>query len=241
MAPDDAAERTPGEPPGRPVRDGLLLAFAVGIVGIIFGVLARSSGLSVAKTCALSLLVFTGASQLAAVSVIDAGGAPATALGSALMLAARNTLYGPVVARWFPDRPMAERLAVAQLIIDESTGMGAAQSDPAQQRKGFVSAGLGTYVFWNLGTLVGAVAGDVVGDLQQWGLDAAFPAVYVAMLAPHLRRRPGRISALIAAAIAIATVPFLPVGIPILASTLGAFGGAVLAARRQAPNRPETP
>ena len=80
-----------------------------------------------------------------------------------------------------------------------------------------------------------------MGDLQQWGLDAAFPAVYVAMLAPHLRRRPGRISALIAAAIAIATVPFLPVGIPILASTLGAFGGAVLAARRQAPNRPETP
>src|SRR4051812_49366075 len=106
-------------PPERALRDGLVLAFAVGVVGIVFGVLARSSGLSVAKTCAMSLLVFTGASQLAAVAVIKSGGSGPAALGSALLLAARNTLYGPVVAPWFQRDGTVARAGVAQIIIDE--------------------------------------------------------------------------------------------------------------------------
>lgn len=233
----DHQSNTDREPPGRALRDGLVLAFAVGLVGIVFGVLARSSGLSVAKTCAMSLLVFTGASQLAAVGVIGSGGSSAAALGSALLLAARNTLYGPVVAPWFADRSRATRAGVAQIIIDESTGMGAAQDTPSERRTGFLAAGLGTYVAWNSGTLLGAVAGDLIGDLQKWGLDAAFPAVYVAMLAPHLRSRPGRFGALIAGAVAVATVPLLPIGVPILVSTVGAVAGAALAHRERTAGR----
>ena len=239
MAPDDAAERTPGEPPGRPVRDGLLLAFAVGIVGIIFGVLARSSGLSVAKTCALSLLVFTGASQFAAVSISAAGGSIGAALGSALLLAARNGLYGAVVARWLRDRPAVERLAVAQLVIDESTGVGAAQPDAGASpapiaRTGFLAAGIAVYVIWNLGTLVGALAGDLIGGTDRWGLDAAFPAAYLALLAPHLADRAGRVTAAVAAAVVVAALPVLPAGIPVLVAVAGVVPGARLRHRSEA-------
>ena len=230
--PDESASEV-RNPPDRALRDGLALAFAVGLVGIVFGVLARSSGLSVAKACAMSLLVFTGASQIAAASVIGAGGTQYAALGSALLLAARNALYGPVVAPWFRESSTLTRVGLAHVVIDESTGMGAAQTTDQQRRTGFLAAGLGIYVAWNLGTLLGAAAGDLIGDLEAWGLDAAFPAVYVAMLAPHLRSRPGKVSALVAGAVAVATVPVLPVGIPILVCTLGALVGAVAAHRER--------
>lgn len=219
--------------PNRALRDGLALAFAVGLVGVVFGVLARVSGLSTAKACAMSLLVFTGASQIAAVGIVGAGGSQFSALGSALLLAARNTLYGPVVAPWFARSNAVTRAGIAHLVIDESTGLGAAQTDDRQRRTGFLSAGLGVYVCWNLGTFLGAVAGDFIGDLERWGLDAAFPAVYVAMLAPHLSSRPGRISALVAGTIAVTMVPVLPIGVPILVCTVGAAVGAVAASRER--------
>lgn len=212
-------------------RDGLLLGLAVGVVGVVFGVLARSAGLSVAKACVMSLLVFTGASQFAAVGIVASGGSGVAALGSALLLAARNTLYGPVVAQWFGKDPVAARAPLAQVIIDESTGVGAARTSLPAQRSGFLTGGVAVYVVWNLGTLVGALVGDVVGDLERWGLDAAFPAVFVALLAPHVSTRPGRIAAVTAGAVVAAAVPVLPVGVPILLSVLGAVAGSRAATR----------
>lgn len=217
----------------QPVRDGIAIGVAVGIVGIAFGVLARSNGLSVGKTCAMSLLVFTGASQFAAVGVAGSGGSIGAALGSALLLGARNSLYGAVVARWFRGRSVALRVGITQLVIDESTGVGAAQDDadtdrPHDAALGFLATGLTIYVFWNLGTLVGALAGDLVGDTDNWGLDAAFPAAFVALLAPHLRERPGRVAATCAIALAIASLPLLPTGVPVLIAVLGVLPAAWL-------------
>lgn len=212
-------------------RDGVLLGLAVGVVGVVFGVLARSAGLSVAKACVMSLLVFTGASQFASVGIVASGGSGVAALGSALLLAARNTLYGPVVAQWFGKDPTRVRAPLAQLIIDESTGVGAARTTLPAQRAGFLAGGIGVYVVWNLGTLVGALVGDVIGDLERWGLDAAFPAVFVALLAPHVATRPGRIAAIVAGAIVAAAVPVLPVGVPILLSVVGAVAGSRAATR----------
>lgn len=215
----------------RPVRDGVSIGVAVGLVGIAFGVLAESEGLSVAKACALSLLVFTGASQFAAVSVLGSGGSLAAALGSALLLAARNGLYGPVVARWLVDDPAPRRAVMTQLVIDESTAVGAAQPTAAQSRTGFLAGGLAVYVCWNLGTLVGALGGAALGDTDAWGLDAAFPAAFVALLAPHVRRRPGQVAAVTAAAVCIAGMPVLPAGVPVLLAVLGIVPAAWVARR----------
>jgi len=214
-----------------PTRAGLVLAAAIGVVGVTFGVLARSAGLDVVRACAMSLLVFTGASQFAVVGVVMSGGSAVAGFGAATLLAARNMLYGPVVARWLHDR-RGVQLLLAQVIIDESAGMGAAQSDERAARRGFVVTGVGVFVAWNLGTLIGALSGELIGDPGRFGLDVAFPAAFLALLAPQLRELPGRVAAAVGAGIALVAVPLVPVGVPILLATLAVVPGAWLARRR---------
>lgn len=199
------------------------LGGAVGVFAIAFGVGAVAAGASIAQTCAMSLLVFTGASQFSAVSVLGAGGSPASAIGGALVLAARNGVYGLTMGRRI-DGSLARRLIAAQLTIDESTAMAVAQRDPRAQRTAFWITGLSVYVFWNIGTLVGAVAGSAV-DPTVFGLDAAFPAGFVAMVAPLLRQRRPRIAAALGATICLVLTPFTPIGVPILAASLAVLVG----------------
>ena len=139
------------------------------------------------------------------------------------MLAARNGVYGLAMARRL-DGSLARRLLAAQLTIDESTAMSAAQTDPVAQRLAFWITGLSLYVFWNLGTLLGALAGTAI-DPKTFGLDAAFPAAYVAMVWPLLRDGRGRLAAALGAAICVALIPFVPVGIPILCAALAVLVG----------------
>lgn len=213
-----------GGPPPNPVTASLVLGLAVGIFGISFGVLAVASGLTVAQASVMSLLVFTGASQFAAVGVIGAGGSTAAALGSALLLAARNGAYGLSLADVLRGR-LALRLVAAQLVIDESTAMATAQRTPEDRRRGFWAAGLAVFVFWNLGTLAGALGGDAIGDPERYGLDAAFPAGFVALVVPHLRSVDGKWAAAIGATIALVLVPVAPAGVPVLAAAVAVLLG----------------
>jgi len=195
----------------------VMLGVAIGVFGLTFGVGAVSAGSSVAQACAMSLLVFTGASQLSAVSVIAAGGSTASALGGAVILAARNGVYGlamaPIVTGSLP-----KRLLAAHLVIDETTAMATAQPDDDRRRAAFWATGLALFVCWNVGTLLGALAGTAV-DPKTLGLDAAFPAAYLAMVVPHLRHRTGRWAGIAGAAICLALIPFTPVGVPILCAS----------------------
>jgi 4-azaleucine resistance transporter AzlC len=212
------------DPRMRPVITACItLSLAVGVFGASFGVGAVTAGASVAQACVLSLLVFTGASQFSAVSVIGAGGSTASALGGALLLAARNGVYGLTMARRL-DGSLGHRLLAAQLTIDESTAMAAAQSDPVAQRLAFWITGFSLYACWNLGTLLGALAGTAI-DPKAFGLDAAFPAAYVAMLWPLLREGRARLAAALGAAICVSLIPFVPVGIPILSAALAVLVG----------------
>lgn len=211
-------------------REGLLLAVAVGVVGLTFGVLADAAGLSVPQVVAMSTLVFTGASQFAAVSVVDGGGTGAAAVGSALLLAARNALYGPVVARLFPARA-AGRVLATHMVIDETTAMASVQSDDETAADAFWWTGVWLWSLWNLGSLGGALLGAVIGEPETWGLDAAFPAAFVALLAPHVTDAPGRVAALLGAGLAIAVVPVTPAGVPLLIGALAVAPAAALRVR----------
>ena len=213
-----------GATPPDPVTGSLVLGLAVGAFGVSFGILAVTSGLSAAQACAMSLLVFTGASQFAAVGVVATGGSTAAALGGALLLAARNGAYGLALADVVRGR-LPTRLAGAQLVIDESTAMALSQTEPADQRRGFWLAGLSVFVFWNLGTLLGALGGDAIGNPATYGLDAAFPAGFVALVVPHLRSLDGRWTAAIGVAVALVLVPFAPAGVPILAAGIAVLVG----------------
>lgn len=219
---DDAPDPDPVVPSGPATigRDAAAIGLAVGVFGVAFGVFAVATGLSVAQAMAMSVLVFTGASQFAAVGVIDAGGTATAAVGSAVLLAARNGLYGLTLHRTVTGGPL-RRLLGAQLVIDESAAMATAQADPDRARRAFWLTGLAVYVSWNAGTAVGALAGTAIGDPEALGLDAAFPAGFVALMAPHLRRRPGLVAALAGGAIAVVAIPLVPAGAPILLASLG--------------------
>ena len=201
----------------------ITLGLAVGVFAISFGVAAVAAGATVAQTCVMSLLVFTGASQFSAVSVVRDGGSVGSALGGALLLAARNAVFGLTMSPRIKGR-LGIRLVAAQLTIDESTAMATAQADPRLQRLAFWTTGASIYVFWNVGTLIGALVGDSI-DPTTFGLDAALPAAFVAMLFPHLRTRRGRRAALIGAGLCAVTIPILPIGVPILCASLGILVG----------------
>jgi 4-azaleucine resistance transporter AzlC len=218
-------------------KDIWVLGAAVGVFGVSFGVLATTAGLTVAQACVMSVLVFTGASQFAVISVLGTGGSLGSALGSALLLAARNAAYGVAMAPTLARRSLSRRLLAAQLVIDESTAMATAQPGRRAQEQAFWTTGLAVFVCWNLGTVVGAVAGDAVGDPEALGLDAAFPAGFVALAVPHLRTRQGRVAAACGAAIALALIPLAPAGVPIVAAALGVVPALLFAGQPPAEAR----
>ncbi len=207
-------------------RDGFALSAAVGVVGLTFGVFASTSGLTLLQAMALSGLTFTGASQFAFVTVIAAQGTVIAATAGALILAMRNALYGPALTEYLPAKNW-RRARTAQFIIDETTAM--ALAHPNDARRSFWWTALWLYSFWNLGTLVGHLGASRIGDPAAFGLDAAFPAAFLAMLIPLLRSRRITLVAVAASLIAVGSVPFVPAGVPILLAALGVLAGRGMA------------
>jgi 4-azaleucine resistance transporter AzlC len=202
----------------------LMIGIAFVIFGASFGVLSVSAGASVAQTCAMSLLVFTGASQMSAVSVLASGGTVASAFGGAVLLSGRNAVYGLAMSPVLKQGSFASRLLGAQWVIDETTAVVSAETDPATRRTAFWISGAILYASWNIGTLLGALVGSSINP-SDFGLDAAFPVMFTAMIAPHLRTSSGRKAALFGAVAAVALAPFMPIGLPILVSALGMLFG----------------
>ena len=208
------------------------IGLATGAYALSFGALSVAAGLSVLQTCALSLLMFTGASQFALIGVVGSGGNPFAGATSALLLGLRNGLYGLRLSPLLRVRG-ARKAAAAQLVIDESTAMAIAQPDEELGRVAFWATGISIYVLWNLGTLIGALAGEAISDPGALGLDAAVPAAFLALLWPRLTGREERLVAVVAAVVALAAVPFVPAGIPVLLAA--AVGAAIGLLRSPAP------
>jgi len=214
------------------LRQCLSVGVATGAYGISFGALSVAAGLSIWQTIALSALLFSGASQFAVVGIVAAGGAGAgaAAVATSSLLGARNGIYGLQMSRLLGVRGL-RRIPAAQLTIDESTAVAIGQPEPAAQRLGFWGTGLAVYVLWNLTTLGGAVVGDALGNPQKYGLDAAAPAAFCALLWPRLRHGDARAVAAIAAVIALVVAPHAPAGIPVLVAALAAVVAGFLPPR----------
>ncbi|MFG2959883.1 AzlC family ABC transporter permease [Streptomyces sp. NPDC048291] len=207
--------------PGRTaslVRDSSLVWLAGGIVGVSFGAVSVAGGLPVWVPVVMSLVVYAGSAQFSAVGVLLAGGGPLAAAATGLLLNTRTAAFGLAVADLLgPGR--ATRLLGAHLVTDETVAFALAQPDPARRRAAFWISGLGLFAAWNVGVAAGALAGGTLGDTARYGLDAAFPAVLVALVLPALREDAGvRRAALLGAAIALAVTPAVPAGVPVLLS-----------------------
>jgi len=210
LAPTPAQRRTV-------LRDALGIAFAVGAYGLSFGAAAVAAGLTAVQACALSLLVFTGASQFALVAVLGAGGGAVPAVAGALLLGTRNTLYAVRLADLLRLSGL-RRLLAAQLTIDESTAMATA-APSGLSGVGFWVTGIAVYVLWNLATLLGALGAGVV-DVEALGLDAAVGAAFLGLVALQVRDRTAVRVAAGGAALAALAVPLTPPGVPVLLAGL---------------------
>ncbi|MFH8469842.1 AzlC family ABC transporter permease [Streptomyces sp. NPDC017991] len=210
-----------GKPDAAVVRDALGVGVAVGLSGFAFGVTSAGSGLTVLQTCALSLLVFTGASQFALVGALAGGGNPFAAAAGAFFLGVRNAFYGLRLSQLLA-LPRAVRPFAAQWVIDETTAVALAQPTRRSVRIGFTVTGLSLYVLWNLTTLLGALGAEAIGDTDAWGLDAAGPAVFLALLAPMVRTTLERVVAGLAVVLGLGLLPVLPAGVPVLVAALAA-------------------
>lgn len=232
---DDAgsAQRS-ARPDGEVVRDALGVGIAVGLSGFAFGVTSAGAGLTLLQTCALSLLVFTGASQFALVGALAAGGNPLTAAAGAFFLGVRNAFYGLRLSQLL-RLPRAVRPFAAHWVIDETSAVALAQPGRRSARLGFTVTGLTLYVLWNLTTLLGALGASALGDPQAWGLDAAGPAVFLALLAPMLRTTVERAVVGVAVVLALTGNLLLPAGVPVLVAALAAPLVLFLHGRKVAP------
>ncbi|HZA04579.1 MAG TPA: AzlC family ABC transporter permease, partial [Propionibacteriaceae bacterium] len=198
------------------LRAAIGLGLYAGAFGMAYGAVAVGSGLSVAQAMVLSLVLFSGASQFAFAGVVATGGSPFAGVAAALLLGVRNAFYGVPMSQILGPRGL-RRLWTAHFVIDETTAMAIGQPTRPAQRYAFWATGLILFALWQLGSLAGALLGAVI-DPADFGLDAAAPAVFLALLWPSLRERSARVVALAGAGVALALVPFAPPGVPVLAA-----------------------
>jgi predicted branched-subunit amino acid permease len=206
------------------LRDALGLGLAVGLYGAAFGAAAVSAGLSPWQTSAMSLLMFTGASQFALVGVIGAGGSALAAVGSALLLGTRNTVYGVRLLPLLAPRGV-RRLGTAHWVIDETTALAVSAPDRALARLGFLVGGATIFTLWNVTTLAGALGAAALGGTARAALDAVVPAAFLALLWPRLRgsfpeAAVQRRVALGGAVVALVLTPFVPPGVQVISAVV---------------------
>lgn len=201
------------------LRDALGIGVGVASYGVSFGALGVTSGLDVWQTQALSALMFTGASQFALVGVLGAGGTALSAIAAALLLGFRNFPYALRMSSLVsPTGPT--KLLAAHVTIDESTAMGLAHEKGPDATVGgryaFWATGASVFVFWNLATLIGAIAASGAGDPKVFGLDAAIAAGFVALVWPQFQGPLERRTAALAFLVALTAISFVRPGLPIL-------------------------
>ena len=208
-------------------RDGARAIAPIGVAalvfGISFGLLARSAGMGVVAPIVMSATTFAGSAQFAVASILDDGGGAAAAITAAILLNARYAPLSIAVGPGFAG-PTWRRLAEAQMIVDESWAV-AARAGGRFDVPVLVGAGLLLYPCWVGGSAVGALGGGVLGDPERLGLDAAFPALFLALLVPQLRTRRALGVAVVAAALALALVPLAAAGVPIVVASAACLLG----------------
>jgi len=201
-------------------------ALAALVLGVSFGVLARTAGMGPVAPIVMSAIVFSGSAQFAVASILAAGGGKLAAIAAAILLNARFAPMGVAVAPYLRGGRLRRALE-GQATVDTSWAL-ASRGGGRFDRQTMIGATLAQYPAWVGGTVIGTLGGDAIGDPERLGLDAIFPAFFLALLVEELRGARAVAVALLAALLALALVPFTPPGVPVVA----ACGAALLGVRR---------
>jgi 4-azaleucine resistance transporter AzlC len=214
------------------LRAGLPFALAGGVVAISFGVLATQVGLSPLAAIVMSMIVYAGSAQFAAIAILAGGGGVGSAVGAAALMNSRFLPMGVALAPSLRGRA-PWRAAQGQAVVDASWALAAREDGSFDKPLLFGSSAI-QYLTWTTGTIVGALGGDILGDPAKLGLDAVYPAFFLALLISEARSRRARSAAALGALIALALVPFTPAGVPVLVASVGALVGLTRRAQKEA-------
>jgi 4-azaleucine resistance transporter AzlC len=204
------------------VRAALPFVLPTLLLGVSFGVLAKPV-MGAAAPIVMSVSIFSGGAQFAALGVLASGGAIVAAIAAGLLMNARWVPMGFAVGPSLPGGALARALQ-SQAIVDASFAI-SSRGDGTFDRGLLIGATLPQASAWIAGTVLGVVAGDVLGDPTRLGLDAVFPAFYLTLLVEEASRGRAIAAALAGAGIAVALMPFAPVGVPVIAAALAALIG----------------
>jgi 4-azaleucine resistance transporter AzlC len=204
-------------------RASVPFAVATLVLGISFGVLARSLGWGIVTPIVFSVIAFSGSAQFAVAAVLGAGGGAVAAIIAAVLLNARFGPMGVAVAPYLKGGALRRALE-GQAVVDASWAL-ASRGGGRFDREFMIGATIPQGAAWILGTAIGALGGNFIGNPERLGLDVIFPAFFLALLAEELRGGRAIAVALIAAALALALVPFTPPGVPVIAACAGALLG----------------
>jgi 4-azaleucine resistance transporter AzlC len=202
------------------IRRGLPFGVAVFAIAISFGVLARPV-MGTWPPIVMSIVVFSGAAQFGALAILSAGGGTGAAIAAGVLLNARYLAMGLALAPSLKGRALS-RAAFAMAIVDASWAS-ASTGDGTFDPWYMVGVTVPQYPGWVLGTIIGVLLGHALGDPRALGLDALFPAFFVALLYEEARGRRKLIAAGGGAGIALVLTPFTPPGLPILAAAVAAI------------------
>ena len=214
------------------VRAGVPFGIAGGLLALSFGVVAQSAGLSAGAAIAMSAIVFAGSAQFTAIAILSQGGTVGAAVLAAALVNSRFLPMGVALGPSLPGGPL-RRAAQGQTVVDASWAI-ASRGDGTFDRWLLFGSSAIQYAGWVGGTIVGALGGNVLGDPAKVGLDAVYPAFFLALLIEELGDRRSRLVAALGGLIALALVPVAPGGVPVLAASLAALVGLHSSARAEA-------
>ena len=204
------------------LRIGVPYAMASFLLGLSFGVLARPV-MGALATIVMSVIVFAGSAQFAALAVLSEGGGALPAIVAGSLLNLRFIPMGIAIAASLDHRAIGRAMR-GQALVDASWAL-ANRGDGSFDIALLLGSTLAQYPAWVLGTVAGVLAGGVITDPGSLGLDAIFPAFFLALLAIELQRPGARLVCALAAVIAFALIPIAPPGVPIIAAALAALAG----------------
>lgn len=174
--------------------------------GLVYGVLAVQSGLTVAEACLSCIIVLAGMSQFASLPLFAAGIDPLTIIGTTFIINMRHFIMGASIARRFTERGLFGKAAASYFLIDESFAMATAYAEKGNGgsvRDYMIGSGLAVFMTWNIGTILGALFGNVLGDPTQSGLDFAAAAAFIGLLVPQIKGKGDLLVLLIAAVLSL--------------------------------------
>ena len=205
------------------IRAGMPFVLPTAAIGVSFGVLARSLDWGVVAPIIMSLIVYSGSAQFASTSVLASGGSVVAAVVAAALVNARFLMMGIASAPAITGGRL-QRAFEGQAIIDSSWAL--AMDAGRVDRELMLGATIPQYLAWVGGTVVGVLAGGAIGDPSKLGLDAMFPAFFLALLSGELRSPRPRAVAIAGGLLALCLVPIVPVGLPIVAASAAAVVGS---------------